>query len=218
MKSNPRKPFPVPLNLIANENTVFNSAQQELMERHVEHNLESLLKNLGIDWRNDPNCAGTPARMAKMYCREIFAGRYTPAPVVTTFPNTKKLDELVLTGPITVRSTCAHHFCPVIGQCWIGVVYANRIAGLSKFNRVVDWLARRPQMQEELVVQIADFIEATLHPKGIAVVLKAQHTCLTERGVNECRDSMMSTNVMRGVFRQKPEARAEFFASLALHR
>lgn len=187
------------------------------MFNQVEICCDDLLHALGIDQDNDPNTRGTAARMAKMFCYEIFAGRYTPPPVITTFPNTKKLDELVITGPITVRSTCAHHFCPIIGQAWLGVVYDDRIAGLSKFNRAVDWLARRPQMQEELVIQIADFVEKTLQPKGVAVVLRAQHTCLTERGVNECREAAMTTNVMRGIFRHKPEARAEFLASLAVH-
>jgi GTP cyclohydrolase I len=90
-----------------------------------------------------------------------------------------------------------------------------KIAGLSKFNRVVDWFAARPQIQEELVVQIADFIENQLRPKGVAVVIRAAHTCMTWRGVREHADAKMTTNVMRGVFRDKPEARAEFLAAIA---
>lgn len=188
------------------------------MEVEIEHHFQKVLNALHISTEDDHNTRGTAKRVAKMYCREIFSGRFSQPPIITTFPNSKNLDELVMTGPITVRSTCSHHFCPIIGQAWIGVVYDKKLAGLSKFNRIVDWFARRPQIQEELVVQIADFVETALKPKGLGVVLTCQHTCMTQRGVNEHSMAKMTTSVMRGVFRKKPEARAEFMATLALHR
>lgn len=188
------------------------------MQRNVELACVDLLRALGIDTESDHNTRGTAARMAKMFCRETFNGRYTTPPDITTFPNTRKLDELVVTGPISVRSTCSHHFCPILGSCYIGVIYDKRLAGLSKFNRVVEWFASRPQIQEEMVVQIADFLERTLKPKGLAIVLNAQHTCMTWRGVKECPTASMTTNVMRGVFRKDAGARSEFLTTLALHR
>lgn len=184
----------------------------------VEKACFALLESLGIDQTVDHNTKGTASRMSKMYCAQVFRGRYSPPPAITTFPNVNKLDELVVTGPISVRSTCSHHFCPILGRCWIGVVYGDRLAGLSKFNRIVDWFARRPQIQEELVIQIADFIEEALSPKGLAIMMSATHTCMTWRGVEESPDALMTTNVMRGVFRTKPEARSEFMAVVAGHR
>lgn len=189
-----------------------------VMERGVADGFEKILRELLIDTEGDHNTRNTAARVAKMYCREVFRGRYEPAPIVTTFPNTKKLDELVMTGPITVRSTCSHHFCPILGQAWIGVIYDKQLAGLSKFNRVVEWIAARPQIQEEMVVQVADFVDKVLKPKGLGIVMTCQHTCMTWRGVKEHSSALMTTSVMRGVFRKKPEARAEFMATLALHR
>ena len=202
----------------ANANQHTNDIDQRCMEEDVEDACHDLLAALGINTASDHNTKGTAKRMAKMYCREACRGRYEPAPMVTTFPNVHKLDELVMTGPITVRSLCSHHFCPILGQAWIGVIYGERLAGLSKFNRIVDWYASRPQIQEELVVQIADFVETTLHPKALGVVLTCQHTCMTWRGVKEHSSALMTTTVMRGAFREKPEARAEFMATLALHR
>jgi len=202
----------------ANDNQVLDPDDLSRMQTDVEGICADLLTRLGIDTTRDPNTMGTAKRMAKMFCRETFSGRYTAPPNITTFPNTRKLDELVVTGPITVRSTCSHHFCPILGECYIGVVYDERLAGLSKFNRVVDWFASRPQIQEEMVTQIADYLEAILKPKGLAIVLNAHHTCMTWRGVEECSNASMTTNVMRGVFREDRAARQEFLATLALHR
>lgn len=197
----------------ANNNVagVFRSLlERELHEKEVEHCVERLLAALLIDTGADHNTQGTARRVAKMYCHEIMRGRYEAPPALTTFPNVGNLDELVATGPITVRSLCSHHLCPILGKCWIGVVPGTRVVGLSKFNRIVDWFASRPQIQEELVVQIADYIEKHLAPRGVAVVIRATHTCMTWRGVRESLDGVMTTNVMRGVFRDKAEARAEF--------
>lgn len=184
---------------------------QEEVERRVQH----LLRGLLVDVDNDHNTKGTAKRIAKMYLNEVFKGRYLPAPVVTDFPNTKGLDEMYMTGPITLRSACSHHFVPIIGRAWIGVVPGERVIGLSKFNRLVEWIAARPQIQEELAIQVADEIERQIQPKGLAVVIEATHMCMTWRGVREPMSARMTTNVMRGVFRDKPEARAEFMSLVA---
>lgn len=184
---------------------------QDEVERRVQH----LLRGLLVDVDNDHNTQGTAHRIAKMYLNEVFKGRYTPAPKITDFPNAKGLDEMYMTGPITIRSACSHHFVPIIGRAWIGVIPGDRVIGLSKFNRLVEWIAARPQIQEELAIQVADEIEQQIQPKGLAVVIEATHMCMTWRGVREPMSARMTTNVMRGAFRDKPEARAEFMALVA---
>jgi GTP cyclohydrolase I len=190
-------------------------ASLDHVQNNVERAMNQLLAALLIDTKSDANTKNTAHRVARMFVTEVFSGRFTPPPALTVFPNTKELDELVTTGPLTVRSVCSHHFCPIIGKAWIGYVPGESILGLSKFNRVVEWYARRGQIQEELTIQIADHLDKALNPKGIAVVIKAQHLCMTWRGVHEHPDAVMTTAVMRGVFRTKPEARAEFMGLIA---
>lgn len=204
----------------ANDNISDHISEPEKVELRVEvaAKAQALLDALIIDTDKDPNTNGTAGRMAKMFVCEVASGRFDDPPRITTFPNTKKLDELVVTGPISIRSLCSHHFCPINGRCWIGYVPGNRLPGLSKFNRIVDWFASRPQIQEELVMQIADYLENLMEPKGVAVSIRAAHTCMTWRGVRETEDAVMTTNVMRGCFRTQPEARAEFLAACGIGR
>lgn len=183
-----------------------------LLETEVAARVEDLLRSLVIDIENDHNTRDTARRVAKMFCREVFGGRYAPAPTITDFPNAKDLDEIYTVGPITVRSACAHHLCPILGRAWCGVIPGERVIGLSKFNRLCDWVLSRPQIQEEAVVMVADEIERLIRPRGLAVVLKMTHTCMTWRGVRENERTAMTTSVMRGLFRDRPEARAEFLA------
>lgn len=185
--------------------------EMELLQKEVETRVDHLLRGLVIDVENDHNTKGTAGRVAKMYLQEVFKGRYLPAPKITDFPNIKKLDEIYTIGPITIRSACSHHFVPIVGRCWIGIIPSDRVIGISKFNRIVDWIASRPQIQEEFAMQVADFIEETIHPKGLAVVIEATHLCMTWRGVKES-ETQMHNSIMRGIFRNKPEARTEFLS------
>jgi GTP cyclohydrolase I len=185
----------------------------EALEQEVRDGVAQVLGALVIDTERDHNTQGTAARVAKMYVREVFAGRYAPAPRLTDFPNVKKLDQLYTVGPITVRSACSHHFCPVQGDVWIGVIPGDRVIGLSKFARIAEWVMARPQIQEEAIVQLADEIERVTKPKGLAIVMRATHTCMTWRGVRE-HDTTMTNNVMRGILREAPAARAEFFSTI----
>lgn len=198
----------------ANDSQTVSPLSLKLMELKVERHAQGLLDALLIDTASDHNTRGTAKRMAKMFVREVCRGRYTAEPAFTVFPNTRGLDEIVMTGPLQVRSLCSHHFCPILGQAWIGVLPGGYLAGLSKFSRVLDWYASRPQMQEELTLQVADYLEHKLHPKGVAIVIKASHTCMTWRGVREQPSALMTTSVMRGVFRTSAEARAEFLSLL----
>ena len=180
------------------------------IERNVEKRFQKVLEALLIDTANDHNTKETAKRVAKMLVREVFAGRYQPKPRVTSFPNVNHYDQLYLTGPIKIRSTCAHHFQPIVGNAWIGVFPGKEVIGLSKFNRLVDWVASRPQIQEEMTVQIADLIEEETKAEGIAVVIKAEHMCLTHRGVKE-HESDMTTSIVRGSLREEETQKREFF-------
>mgnify|MGYP001603981079 FL=1 len=148
-----------------------------------------------------------------MYVNEVFRGRYVAQPAITEFPNAEHLNELMIVGPITVRSACSHHLCPVIGKIWIGVLpnKNTNVIGLSKYARLVDWIMGRPQIQEEAIIQLADLILDKTRPDGLAVVMEASHFCMSWRGVREM-DSKMLNSVMRGAFLTNPELRREFLS------
>ena len=179
----------------------------------VEVQMRSVLTSLVIDIENDHNTDNTARRVAKMYLNEVFRGRYVPAPTITEFPNVGHLNELMIVGPITVRSACSHHFCPVIGKIWIGVMpnEHTNVIGLSKYARLAEWIMGRPQIQEEAVVQLADLIQHKTQPDGLAIVMEASHYCMAWRGVKDM-DSKMINSVMRGVFLKDPNLRREFLS------
>ena len=145
----------------------------------------------------------------------ILSGRYAAAPAVTEFPNFSRLNELMIVGPITVRSACSHHLCPIIGKVWIGIMPNEHSAliGLSKYVRLADWIMSRPQIQEEAVTQVADLLNDKMQPDGLAVVMEADHFCMGWRGVKDL-DSKMSNSVMRGSCLKDPNLRREFLALL----
>jgi GTP cyclohydrolase I len=176
----------------------------------VTHKFQGVLDSLIIDTDNDHNTNETAHRVAKMFVKEIFKGRYENPPRITAFPNVTEYDELYVTGPITIRSTCAHHFQNIVGKAYIGVFPGKNVIGLSKFNRITDWIASRPQIQEEMTMQIADAIEKETKADGVAVLVQAEHHCMTHRGVKE-HESDMTTSIMRGQFRKDPSLKQEFF-------
>jgi len=179
----------------------------------VEVKMQGVLDSLVIDTEGDHNTHNTARRVAKMYLNEVFKGRYVPAPAITDFPNAGHLNELLIVGPITVRSACSHHFCPIIGKVWIGVMpnEHTNVIGLSKYARLAEWVMGRPQIQEEAVVQLADLIMEQTQPDGLAIVMEASHFCMSWRGVKDM-DSKMINSVMRGVFLKDPTLRREFLA------
>ena len=183
------------------------------IEDEVAEAFQDVLKALVINTKDDHNSYATARRVAKMFVHEIFRGRYYPPPPVTAFPNAKQYDQIYMTGPITINSTCAHHFQPITGKCYVGVFPGEKVIGLSKFNRLVDWIASRPQIQEEMTEQIADEIEKQTEAKGVAVVIKAKHFCMSARGVKE-HDSDMLTSVVRGMFLRSTSMKTEFFSLL----
>ena len=185
----------------------------EKMLDEVASKMQGVLDSLVIDTDNDHNTADTARRVAKMYVNEVFRGRYVHAPALTEFPNAEHLNELMIVGPITVRSACSHHFCPVIGKIWIGVLPNERtnVIGLSKYARIAEWIMNRPQIQEEAVIQLADLIQEKTQPDGLAIVMEASHFCMAWRGVKDM-DSKMINSVMRGAFLKDPNLRREFLS------
>ena len=185
----------------------------EALLDEVTDKMKGVLDSMVIDTDNDHNTGNTARRVAKMYLKEVFAGRYVQAPSITEFPNAEHLNELMIVGPITVRSACSHHLCPVIGKIWIGVLpnEHTNVIGLSKYARLAEWIMGRPQIQEEAVVQLADLIQEKTQPDGLAIVMEASHYCMGWRGVKDM-DSKMINSVMRGVFLKDSDLRREFLA------
>jgi GTP cyclohydrolase I len=180
------------------------------LEDEVAQRMQEVLEALVIDTQSDHNPRGTARRVARMFLHEVFKGRYRRMPALTEFPNVEHLNELMIVGPIAVRSACSHHLVPIIGRLWIGVLpnEASNLIGLSKFSRVADWIMSRPQIQEEAIMQLADLLESVLRPDGLAIVLEADHLCTQWRGVKD--NSHMVNSVMRGAFLSNPQSRQEF--------
>lgn len=199
----------------ANDNIseFISSEEFSLLREEVTGKVEELLKSLVIDIENDHNTRETAKRVSKMYIDEVFKGRYHACPNVTDFPNVKQLDELYIVGPITIRSACSHHLVPITGRAWVGVMPSERVIGISKFNRVIDWVMSRPHIQEEAAIMIADELEQLMQPKGLAVLIKAQHHCMTWRGVKE-HDTIMTNSIMRGIFREDARLKSEFLSTV----
>jgi GTP cyclohydrolase I len=181
--------------------------------QEVEQRMQAVLESLVIDTDSDHNTRETARRVAKMYLQEVFRGRYVPQPEVTEFPNVSRLNELMIVGPITVRSACSHHFCPIIGKLWIGVLpnQQSNLIGLSKYARLAEWVMGRPQIQEEAVVQLADLLQDKMAPDGLAIVMEAEHFCMSWRGVRDM-DSRMTNSVMRGAFLNDATLRRELLS------
>ena len=184
-----------------------------LLQEEVQAKMVEVLNSLVIDTETDHNTQDTAKRVAKMYVQEVFSGRYTKMPGLTEFPNIEKLNELIIVGPITIRSACSHHLCPIMGQCWIGVMpnEKSNLIGLSKYARLANWVLSRPQIQEEAVVQLSDLLFNKMKPDGLAVVMKADHFCMQWRGVKDM-DSKMINSVMRGSFLRNSDLLREFLA------
>jgi GTP cyclohydrolase I len=189
----------------------------EELTREIAAKMAGVLESLVIDVEHDHNTRETARRVAKMYVNEVFRGRFVPIPQITEFPNASHLNELMIMGPVTVRSACSHHLCPIMGRLWIGVMpnVQSNLIGLSKYSRLVEWIMTRPQIQEEAVIQLADNLVQRVKPDGIAVVMEADHFCMHWRGVKD-NASKMTNSVMRGVFLKDGALRREFLSLINL--
>ncbi len=188
----------------------------EELKAEVQAKLQEVLQALVIDTVSDHNTQETAKRVAKMYVEEVFRGRFHQAPTVTEFPNVERLNELMIVGPITVRSACSHHLCPIFGKVWIGLLpneHSNLI-GLSKYARITDWIMSRPQIQEEAVKMLANELQERVRPDGLAIVMEADHFCMHWRGVKDT-DTAMTNSVMRGAFLKDANLRREFLSLMS---
>jgi len=181
----------------------------EKLQQEVETAFQNVLNTLVIDTDNDHNTQETAKRVAKMYVHEIFGGRFKKHPRITAFPN-MGYKSLYTSGPISVRSTCAHHFQNIVGNAWIGIIPEDGVIGLSKFNRIVHHIAERPQIQEEMTTHIAQELQKFAKTEHVAVVVKAEHHCMTQRGVKE-HESDMTTAIMHGAFSKDASTKKEFY-------
>ena len=202
----------------ANDNisAFIKDGEMEELKAEVQAKMQEVLQALVIDTDSDHNTNETAKRVAKMFLTEVFRGRYVPMPAVTEFPNFSRLNELMIVGPVKVRSACSHHLCPIMGKVWIGILpneHSNLI-GLSKYARICDWIMSRPQIQEEAVTMLANELQDRVKPDGLAIVMEADHFCMHWRGVKD-DESMMTNSVMRGAFLKDANLRREFLSLLS---
>lgn len=172
----------------------------------AERAAADLLRALGMDL-HDPSLAATPGRIARAYAELLTPREFN----LTTFPNDEEYDELVLARAIPFTSICEHHLLPFTGTAAVGYLPDHRIIGLSKLARVVELFARRPQVQERMTKQIAGWLDTHLRPRGVGVVVNAEHSCMTLRGV-QARGSSTVTSTLLGTLRTDARSRAEFLA------
>lgn len=201
--------------------SVMDAAEQAQMVSAAAKKLEELFDILQLDHKNDHNMQQTPRRVAKMFVEELMYGRYNPPPSITEFENVERYDQLIVTGPIEVRSTCAHHLMPIYGQAFIGVLPSpdGKIIGLSKYDRIVHYFSARLQIQEELVGQIGKYIMDVTRPRGLAVRISAVHMCKTQRGVRASINSRLVNSAFYGAFLDNQQLKTEFLQEcLSLER
>lgn len=201
----------------AGQNIVLSEVEKTKMLINAEEAFGKFLTALGYDWENDPSMQKTPYRVAKMYVKEVTSGAYNEPPKITVFPNDSSYDGIVFEGNIKVHSLCAHHFASIVGVCHVAYIPKKdgNIIGLSKLNRIVDYLAKRPQTQEFLTKQIHDYICNTIPDnQGVIVFIKADHMCVRLRGIEQ--DSSMQTSYCSGYFKTNEiGSRKEFFDMVA---
>ena len=179
---------------------------------------ETVLDTLLIDRETDPNSKGTARRLAKMYFKEIMAGRYESAPDATAFPNdSEDRYEGMLVVRSELRSMCSHHHQPVSGVAYIGIIAANKLIGLSKYTRIAQWCARRGTLQEELCNDIAREIMRATDSENVAVYIQATHGCCENRGIM-AHSSLTQTTVLKGSFKDDPHTKKEFFDNIKLQQ
>lgn len=178
-----------------------NEEQRQLKIERAAQAYAKFMNEVLPGWENDPNSQVTPHRVAKMYVNELFAGLYGPEPKITTFENVDTYTGVVFQGGIEVKSLCSHHHMPFKGRAYVAYIpnEKGQIVGLSKLNRIVEFFSRRPQVQENLTMQIHDYVNEVIGDNtGVAVMIEAEHLCVSHRGIRQ--DSEMRTAKLSGVF------------------
>jgi GTP cyclohydrolase IA len=186
----------------------FDKSEEEKMEV-IEQHFHIIMEALGLDMTDD-SLRGTPHRVAKMFVKEIFSG-LSPEnkPKISVFENSYHYDKMLVEANISFNSTCEHHFLPIIGKAHLGYVSNGKVIGLSKLNRIVDYYARRPQVQERMIMQIFNELKQVLNTENVMVVVEAEHLCVSSRGIKDS-SSYTSTIQYGGIFEQK-EYREDFY-------
>jgi GTP cyclohydrolase I len=201
-----------------NISEVMVEGDKEALIEELTPKFESVLESLVIDIAGDPNSMDTGRRLAKMYINEIMAGRYTPMPNATAFPNdTEDRYEGMLVVRSELKSMCSHHHQPVSGVAYIGIVAADRLIGLSKYTRIAQWCARRGTLQEELANNIAREIGKATNAEHLGVYIQATHGCCENRGIM-ATSSLTQTTVLKGAFKDDAGTKKEFFDNIKLQQ
>jgi GTP cyclohydrolase I len=201
-----------------NISSYVDDADKDLLIDEATEAFEQVLDTLLIDRVTDPNSQGTARRLAKMYYNELMAGRYEPTPNATAFPNdTEGKYEGMLVVRSELKSVCSHHHQPVTGVAYIGIIAGPKLIGLSKYTRIAQWCARRGTLQEELCMDIAREIEFATGSKDVAVYIQATHGCCENRGIM-AHSSLTQTTVLKGVFKDDPSVKKEFFDNIKLQQ
>ncbi|AWK05000.1 GTP cyclohydrolase I FolE [Flavobacterium crocinum] len=191
----------------------FDITDEEKIEK-IKKDVENILQTLGMDLTDD-SIKGTPNRVAKMFVKEIFGG-LNPAkqPKASTFDNNYKYGEMLVEKNITVYSTCEHHLLPIIGRAHVAYISSGRVIGLSKMNRIVEYYAKRPQVQERLTMQIVQELQKALGTEDVACVIDAKHLCVNSRGIKDIESSTV-TSEFGGKFKD-PQTKREFLDYIKL--
>jgi GTP cyclohydrolase I len=194
-------------------NDAFDISDDEKIQR-IKENVENILLTLGMDLTDD-SLKGTPNRVAKMFVKEIFGGlNPKKKPSSSTFDNKYKYNEMLVEKNITVYSTCEHHLLPIVGRAHIAYISSGKVVGLSKMNRIVDYFAKRPQVQERLTIQIVKELQQVLNTNDVACVIDAKHLCVNSRGIKDIESSTVTAE-FGGKF-QEEQTRREFLEYIKL--
>jgi len=192
----------------------FQLSDEEKIES-IQKNVAEILHTLGMDMTDD-SLKGTPLRVAKMYVKEIFNGLHPETkPKLSTFENNYKYSEMLVEKNITVYSTCEHHLLPIVGRAHVAYISKGNVIGLSKMNRIVDYFARRPQVQERLTMQIVQALQEALGTDDVACVIDAKHLCVNSRGIRDIASSTVTAEY-GGVFKEDKNLKNEFLQYIKL--
>lgn len=201
----------------ANGSLSISQEEKNLRIKKAAYHYGKFLESLGFDYKSDSQTVDTPMRVAKSWANDLIKGSLTEAPNVTTFPNEEAYDGIVIQTGIKVNSLCAHHNLPFFGFAAIAYLPGQKVIGLSKLNRIVDWFSRRPQMQESLTQQIHTYLTEKLQCGHIAVSISSHHLCCGIRGITH-PDSLMTTNKFSGRFLEKDNlVREEFMHAIKMN-
>uniref|UniRef100_UPI0039A5DA53 GTP cyclohydrolase I FolE n=1 Tax=Ornithobacterium rhinotracheale TaxID=28251 RepID=UPI0039A5DA53 len=181
----------------------------------IEAHFHQIMQTLGLDMADD-SLKGTPRRVAKMFVKEIFGGLNPERkPKMSTFENKYQYNQMLVEKDIVVYSTCEHHFLPIVGRAHVAYISKGRVVGLSKINRIVDYYAKRPQVQERLTMQIVRAMQEALGTKDVACVIDAKHLCVNSRGIRDIESSTVTAE-LGGAFKTNPTTRAEFLKYIGM--